>query len=136
MVTRSRQTSRGLLALLATWAVGLPALLHYVGGREAHVGVAVHFWLVAFAALIAAAASIALTVGGARARDSRTVLLYRPAWTVARALGLLRDERGSASDPICVAALERVLTRNQDDPGWVTEFAREPASPRAPAPRR
>ena len=75
MVTRSRQTSRGLLALLATWAVGLPALLHYVGGREAHVGVAVHFWLVAFAALIAAAASIALTVGGARARDSRTVLL-------------------------------------------------------------
>ena len=49
MATSSGQASRGLLALLATWAVGLPALLHYVGGREAHVGAAVHFWLVAFA---------------------------------------------------------------------------------------
>ena len=35
-------------------------------------------------------------------------------------------KRGSAFDPICVAALERVLTRNQDDPGWVTEFALSP----------
>ena len=69
------QTPRGLLALLALWAVGLPALLHYVGGREAHVGAGVHFWLVATGALVAAAASIGLTVAGARARDSRTVLL-------------------------------------------------------------
>ena len=68
-------TPRGLLALLALWAVGLPALLHYVGGREAHVGSGVHFGLVAAGALVAAAASIGLTVAGARARDSRTVLL-------------------------------------------------------------
>ncbi len=75
MTTRSGHAPRGLLALLAAWAVGLPALLHYVGGREAHVDAAVHFWLVAAGALAAAAASIALTVAGARARDGRTVLL-------------------------------------------------------------
>ena len=75
MTTRSGHASRGLLALLATWAVGLPALLHYVGGREAHVDAAVHFWLVAAGALVAAAASIGLTLAGVRARDSRTVLL-------------------------------------------------------------
>jgi HD-GYP domain-containing protein (c-di-GMP phosphodiesterase class II) len=75
MATRSGHARRGLLAALAAWAVGLPALLHYVGGREAHVGPSVHFWLVAAGALVAAAASIGLTVAGARARDSRTVLL-------------------------------------------------------------
>ena len=75
MVDNSGQTRRGVLALLAAWAVGLPALLHYVGGHEARVGAPVHFWLVSSGALVAAAASIALTVGGARARDSRTVLL-------------------------------------------------------------
>jgi len=75
MVNRTGQASRRLLALLAAWAVGLPALLHYVGGREARVGADVHFWLVASGATVAAVASIALTVGGVRARDSRTVLL-------------------------------------------------------------
>ena len=75
MVNTSRHAPRGLLALLATWAVGLPALLHYVGGREAQMGVAVHFRLVAAGALVAAAASIGLTVAGVRTRDSRTVLL-------------------------------------------------------------
>jgi HD-GYP domain-containing protein (c-di-GMP phosphodiesterase class II) len=75
MANNSGQASRGLLALLAAWAVGLPALLHYVGGREARVGPDVHFWLVASGATVAAVASIALTVGGVRARDSRTILL-------------------------------------------------------------
>ena len=75
MVDNSGYTRRGVLALLAAWAVGLPALLHYVGGREARVGADVHFWLVASGATVAAVASIALTAGGARARDSRTVLL-------------------------------------------------------------
>src|SRR5215210_3273268 len=75
MATPSGHARRGLLAALAGWAVGLPALLHYVGGREAHVGPSVHFWLVATGALVAAIASIGLTVAGARARDSRTVLL-------------------------------------------------------------
>ena len=68
-------TPRWLLALLAAWAVGLPALLHYVGGREAQVGAGVHFWLVAAGALVAAAASIGLTVAGVR--DARQP--HRPA---------------------------------------------------------
>ena len=66
MAKNSGQAPRGLLALLAAWAVGLPALLHYVGGREA-ASARVHFWLVASGALVAAAASIALTLGGVRA---------------------------------------------------------------------
>jgi HD-GYP domain-containing protein (c-di-GMP phosphodiesterase class II) len=37
--------------------------------------------------------------------------VYRPAWTHERALGLLREEIGSAFDARCVAALERVLVR-------------------------
>ena len=35
--------------------------------------------------------------------------VYRAAWPVERALALLREESGSAFDPACVAALERVL---------------------------
>jgi HD-GYP domain-containing protein (c-di-GMP phosphodiesterase class II) len=75
MVRRSGHTPRGLLALLAGWAVGFPALLHYFGHREAHFAAPVHFWLVATTASVAAAASVGLTVAGARARDGRTVLL-------------------------------------------------------------
>ena len=37
--------------------------------------------------------------------------VYRPAWTHERALQLLRDESGTAFDPRCVAALERVVSR-------------------------
>src|SRR3954451_18082796 len=75
MARKSGHTSRGLLALLAAWAVGFPALLHYFGHREAHFAAPVHFWLVATTASVAAAASIGLTIAGARARDGRTVLL-------------------------------------------------------------
>ena len=62
--------------------------------------------------------------------------VYRPAWSRERALGLLHEESGTAFDPKSVAALERVLARTEDDPGWVTTFA--PAAPPAavPAPRR
>ncbi|MET0511760.1 MAG: HD-GYP domain-containing protein [Thermoleophilaceae bacterium] len=35
--------------------------------------------------------------------------VYREAWTVERALGLLHDESGTAFDPRCVRALEHVL---------------------------
>src|SRR5436190_15812965 len=66
---------RSMLALLATWAVGVPAVLHAFGGREAIVASWVHFALVATGAVVAAVASIGLTVAGARARDGRTVLL-------------------------------------------------------------
>jgi hypothetical protein len=66
---------RGLLALLATWAVGVPAVLHAFGGKEVHFASWVHFALVATGALVAAVASVGLTVAGARANDGRTVLL-------------------------------------------------------------
>src|SRR3954447_10367755 len=75
MARKSGHTPRGLLALLAAWAVGFPALLHYFGHREAHFTAPVHFWLVATTASVAAVSSIGLTVAGARARDGRTVLL-------------------------------------------------------------
>ena len=35
--------------------------------------------------------------------------VYREAWTLDRALGLLHDESGTAFDPRCVQALEHVL---------------------------
>jgi HD-GYP domain-containing protein (c-di-GMP phosphodiesterase class II) len=39
--------------------------------------------------------------------------VYRKAWTHDRALALLREESGTAFDPKCVAALERVLARER-----------------------
>jgi putative nucleotidyltransferase with HDIG domain len=61
--------------------------------------------------------------------------VYRPAWTPERAIGLLREETGTAFDADCVAALERVLARDESDPGWVVALATEPAPQRASAPR-
>ncbi len=58
--------------------------------------------------------------------------VYRPAWSQERALGLLREESGTAFDASCVAALERVLALNADDPGWVATLAQVEA-PVAPA---
>jgi HD domain len=40
--------------------------------------------------------------------------VYREAWTHEQAVALLREETGSAFDPRCVAALERVLARERD----------------------
>ena len=39
--------------------------------------------------------------------------VYRDAWTHERAIALLHEESGSAFDPKCVAALERVLARER-----------------------
>jgi HD-GYP domain-containing protein (c-di-GMP phosphodiesterase class II) len=39
--------------------------------------------------------------------------VYREAWTHERAIALLREESGTAFDPKCVAALERVLGRER-----------------------
>jgi len=41
-----------------------------------------------------------------------SVRVYRDAWTHEKALGLLHEQTGTAFDPGCVAALERVLTRD------------------------
>ena len=75
MVRTSGHAPRALLALLATWAVGVPAVLHAFGGREVQIASWIHFALVAAGALVAAVASVWLTVAGARANDGRTVLL-------------------------------------------------------------
>jgi HD-GYP domain-containing protein (c-di-GMP phosphodiesterase class II) len=74
---RDRQggTPRWLLALLALWATGPIAVLHYIGGQEVQVASVLHFGLVAFAATVAAGASIGLTIAGARAQDGRTLLI-------------------------------------------------------------
>jgi HD-GYP domain-containing protein (c-di-GMP phosphodiesterase class II) len=45
-----------------------------------------------------------------------TTRVYREAWTVDRALALLRDEIGGAFDPSCVEMLEKVLAREQQWP--------------------
>jgi putative nucleotidyltransferase with HDIG domain len=74
-MVKSGHKPRGLLALLATWAVGVPAVLHAFGGREVLIASWVHFALVATGALVAAFASVWLTVLGARAHDGRTVLI-------------------------------------------------------------
>src|SRR4051812_39581778 len=74
-MVKKGQAPRGLLAALAAWAVGVPALLHTFGGKEVQTAPWVHFVVVATGALIAAVASVGLTVAGARASDGRTVLL-------------------------------------------------------------
>src|SRR5215207_5650175 len=66
---------RGLLALICAWAVGVPAVLHAFGGREVHFASWVHFALVSTGAMVAAVASVWLTIAGASANDGRTVLL-------------------------------------------------------------
>ena len=75
MGDRQRGTPRWLLALLALWATGPLAVLHYVGGQEVQVAGGLHFGFVAIAATVAAGASIGLTVTGARAKDGRTLLI-------------------------------------------------------------
>ena len=41
--------------------------------------------------------------------------VYRPAWTLEKALELLSKESGTGFDPACVEALVRVIGREQDD---------------------
>jgi len=41
-----------------------------------------------------------------------SVRVYRDAWTHGRAIALLHEQTGTAFDPGCVAALERVLARD------------------------
>ena len=41
--------------------------------------------------------------------------VYRPAWTLDKALELLSSESGTGFDPACVEALERVIGREQDN---------------------
>jgi HD-GYP domain-containing protein (c-di-GMP phosphodiesterase class II) len=74
-MVKKGQAPRGLLAALAAWAVGVPAVLHAFGGREVMIASWVHFALVAAGALVAAFASVWLTILGARANDGRTVLI-------------------------------------------------------------
>jgi hypothetical protein len=75
MVRTKGHAPRGLLASLAAWAVGVPAVLHAFGGQEVQIASWIHFALVATGALVAAVASVWLTIAGVRVRDGRTVLL-------------------------------------------------------------
>jgi len=75
MVKTKGHAPRGVLAFLACWAVGVPAVLHAFGGREVHIASWIHFALVGTGALVAAVASVWLTAAGVRANDGRTVLL-------------------------------------------------------------
>ena len=75
MVKTSGHAPHGVLALLAAWAVGVPAALHSFGTRELVIPSWTHFTLVGAGALVAAVASVWLTIAGARANDGRTVLL-------------------------------------------------------------
>ena len=61
--------------------------------------------------------------------------VYRPAWSQDRALGAAARGERDRVRCACVAALERVLASNADDPGWVATLAHVEA-PLAPAPRR
>jgi HD-GYP domain-containing protein (c-di-GMP phosphodiesterase class II) len=45
-----------------------------------------------------------------------TTRVYREAWSVERAIGLLRDEIGGAFDPACVEALEKLLAYERQWP--------------------
>ncbi len=57
-------------------AAALPAaLVHSIGMTTVHLDGQVHFYAVGFSALAAAAAATALTLAGARFRDTRTVLV-------------------------------------------------------------
>jgi hypothetical protein len=65
-----------VLALVAASASLPAAALHYLaGGGEAPISYSAHFAIIATASLITAASAVALTVAGARRRDSRTVLI-------------------------------------------------------------
>jgi HD-GYP domain-containing protein (c-di-GMP phosphodiesterase class II) len=64
-----------VLPLLAASAVLPAALLHFLGPEEVHFSAKAHFFPIAFSAGVAASASIALTLAGARRGDSRAVLV-------------------------------------------------------------
>jgi hypothetical protein len=74
-MVRKGHAPRGLLALLAAWAAGVPAALHAFGGQEVQIASWIHFALVATGAIVAGAAAVGLTIAGARVNDGRTVLL-------------------------------------------------------------
>ena len=69
-----------------------------------------------------------------RLRRARLPPRLPPGLEPERALGAAaRGERHARSTPRCVAALERVLARNADDPGWVATLAHVEAPRRAGA---
>src|SRR5688572_16103268 len=70
-----RDRVSSFLVLVAASATLPVAILHFFGGNEVQIEGWVHFWVLAAASLIAAAAAIALTVVGARRGDGRAVLL-------------------------------------------------------------
>jgi putative nucleotidyltransferase with HDIG domain len=64
-----------LAALLGACAVVPAAVIHFLGEEPARIPSGVHFLPIVVAAGLAAAASVALTVGGARRGDGRSVVV-------------------------------------------------------------
>ena len=60
--------------------------------------------------------------------------VYRDAWTHEAAIALLDDEKGTAFDERCVAALERVLARETEDEHTAFPVLREPPRALSPEP--
>jgi putative nucleotidyltransferase with HDIG domain len=70
-----RLARESLLFLAATCAIGPPALIHFFSDQHVAVDGIVHFGIVGLSAAFATAASIALSIAGARRGDGRTVLI-------------------------------------------------------------
>ena len=70
-----RYTRETLLTLAAAFAVGPPALIHFFSRQQVSLDGMIHLAAVGGSALVAALASVALTVAGARRGDARTVLI-------------------------------------------------------------
>jgi putative nucleotidyltransferase with HDIG domain len=70
-----RQRTVSLLGLLAACAMVPAGVIHYFGENEVQISGAVHFLPIGISAGLAAAASVALTVAGARRGDARAVVI-------------------------------------------------------------
>jgi HD-GYP domain-containing protein (c-di-GMP phosphodiesterase class II) len=70
-----RLLRESLLVLAATCAIGPPALIHFFTEEQVSFSSGFHFFAVGVSAAIATAASLALTIVGARRGDGRTVLI-------------------------------------------------------------
>jgi len=94
----SRERLTSLLALTAAAAIFPPALLHFFGRDQVSLSSGLHFGAVAGSAIAATAAGIALSVVGARRRDSRAVLVG----TAFSAMAAMLAVHGLASPGILV----------------------------------
>ena len=70
-----RERAFSIPLVLGLCAVVPAGLLHFLGPQEVQISAKVHFLPIAISAGLAAAASVALTLAGARRGDGRAVLV-------------------------------------------------------------